>query len=124
MKKRYDKRPLTGAALLCASFLVLSLTGLAFADMPPAHNGIILRDAAGAPIAAGATTNNAFSTKGTCGQCHDYDAIEKHSYHAQLGANEQRGWNPFNANSSDKYVSGPATKGKPWVQSPGHVGKW
>ncbi|RJX34403.1 MAG: hypothetical protein C4531_04085 [Desulfurivibrio sp.] len=62
----------------------------------------------------------AYSSKNSCGECHDYQAIERHSYHAQLGANQILGWNAWamgNWNSE-------ATQGKPWVQSPGHVGKW
>ncbi|MEW6520068.1 MAG: hypothetical protein AB1461_11700 [Thermodesulfobacteriota bacterium] len=62
----------------------------------------------------------AYSSKNSCGECHDYQAVERHSYHAQLGANQILGWNAWamgNWNSE-------ATQGKPWVQSPGHVGKW
>lgn len=64
----------------------------------------------------------AFSVKQTCaaGTCHDYDAIERHSFHAQLGANQHMGWNAWASGNWNSI----ATKGKPWVQSPGHVGKW
>jgi hypothetical protein len=62
----------------------------------------------------------AYSSNKSCGACHDYSAIERHSYHAQLGANQILGWNAWAMGNWNSI----ATKGKPWVQSTGHVGKW
>ena len=106
----------------------------------PAHENIYLRDPDGALI-TGSTSNNAFSMKTTCGACHNgstgvfndyavtkallsYDQIERHSFHAQLAANEQRGWNNWNPDNPDSIVNGDGPKGKNWVQGPGHVGAW
>ena len=117
---------------------VLLIAGTALASNP-AHDNILLRDAGpagGALIAPGST--RAFSMKNTCGACHNgstiapatgkallsYDQIERHSYHAQLAANEQRGWNNWNPDSSDPVVNGAGPQGKNWVQGPGHVGAW
>ncbi len=111
--------------------------------MPAKHVKIYLRDADGNVLTKddlygeNATQPNAFSMKTTCGFCHNgtdrdgdgvalgatlvsVDAIEKHSYHAQLGANQFWGWNAFETGNT----SSTAAKGKNWVQSPGHVGKW
>lgn len=111
MKKRYKR----GFCVAALGSLTLMAGSQAFA----AHSvDITLRDAAGNPIPAG--SNAAYSARQTCGTCHDYDAIERHSYHAQLGANEHKGWNPWAYGNMNSV----AAKGKPWVQSPGHVGKW
>lgn len=135
------KQPTTRKALLsavsCAALLGVS-AGVAFAAVP-AHKAILLKDAAGLAITKDPTTGSAtaFSMKNTCftGGCHGqagtgsvmnytYDDIERHSYHAQLGANEIRGFNPFNIDSTDAFRTGAAAPGKNWVQSPGHVGSW
>ena len=104
--------------MLLTAYLVFGLAGSAMAVHPP----IPLLDAGGAAISTPApgVAAPAFSVKETCGACHGnaaypdllgYDAIEKHSYHAQLGANQLAEWNSANA--------------KPWgQQSPGHFGKW
>ncbi len=111
--------------------LIFLMVSLAMAAMPPEHANIVLRGPDGTPLTDGSTT--AFSMKETCGACHgsgtgimaySYDDIEKHSFHAQLAANQIKGWNPWNPDSPDKFKKGPAAKGKNWVQSPGHVGKW
>jgi hypothetical protein len=100
------------------------------------HEKIMLKDPAGNQLVSGSTT--AFSIKTTCFGtvgCHgtvgatdntkySYDDIERHSYHAQLGANEFRGFNPANPDSPDAWRKGPGPKGKTWVQSPGHLGSW
>ena len=135
------KQPTTRKALLsavsCAALLGVS-AGVAFAVVP-AHKAILLKDAAGLAITKDPATGSAkaFSMKNTCftGGCHGqtgtgsvlnytYDDIEKHSYHAQLGANEIRGFNPFNIDSTDAWRTGAGPQGKNWVQSPGHVGSW
>jgi len=115
--KKYTHSALA-VALFLAACVMLVMAGSAMAAHPP----IPLLDTAGNAIATPApgTPAPAFSVKETCGACHGnpaypdllgYDAIEKHSYHAQLGANQLAEWNPANP--------------KPWgQQSPGHFGKW
>jgi hypothetical protein len=119
MRKQLKGHQLHMALLICLT-LILGLAGASFA----AHPEIKLLDQDGNPILAGASPQAAYSAKQTCGSCHTYENIEKHSYHAQIGANELVGWNSWNPDSSNKYLRGVATKGKSWVQSPGHVGKW
>ncbi len=133
--KRYKKSALAGIALFAAAFLVLGLAGTAMAI----HPDIQLRDAGNVLIPATGLGDlqPAFSVRNTCGACHDgvtsggdglpllsYDEIEKHSFHAQMGANQMVGWGAWNPDSGSKYLKGPAAKGKNWVQSPGHFGKW
>jgi len=113
--KKYTHSALA-VMMMLVSCLVFVLAGSAMAVHPP----IPLLDADGVAISATAVPAPAFSVKETCGACHGnaaypellgYDAIEKHSYHAQLGANQLAEWNSANA--------------KPWgQQSPGHFGKW
>ena len=117
MKKAYKKgivvSALTTAALLIGTY--------SFADHLSVGITVPLRDASGNQIPiSGPGSEVAYSAKQTCGGCHDYDTIERHSYHAQLGANEHKGWNAW---SFGNWPSG-AAKGKRWVQSTGHVGKW
>lgn len=103
--------------MLLAACLTFGLVGTSWAAHPP----IALLDAAGAPVPdTGIAAAPVFSYKTTCGACHgnpafpallSYDEIEKHSFHAQLGANQLAEWNSATA--------------KPWaLQSPGHFGKW
>lgn len=124
-------RPIRRKSVLMASMAVGLACGTVFAA---GHENIVLRDRAGAAITP-TTANKAFSMQGTCGYCHNgtadsgkmllsYNEIERHSYHAQLGANELRGFNPYNADSTDAFRTGAAAPGKSWVQSPGHVGSW
>jgi len=120
---------LAGAALL---------TGMATAAVAVTHPDLPLLDAGGGAITAAG--GKAFSMKKTCGttDCHDgnkaapstgrtllsYDQVERHSYHAQLASNEQRGWNNWNPDSADPLRNGAQPIGKNWVQGPGHVGAW
>jgi len=104
--------------LLTSLAIVLGLAGAAFA----AHPAVPLYDKDGDIVTA--ANGAAMSPKWTCGVCHNYENIEQHSYHALIGSNELKGWMAYNPNSPDKYKKGVATKGKSWVQSPGHVGKW
>lgn len=116
MKKQYRLQ----LVLLSCLAVWVGLTTAAFAMD---HMDVPLLDYNGQPIPAAAGATTAFSSRKTCDYCHA-ELIEQHSYHAQIGANEQKGWMAFNPNSPDKYKAGVATKGKSWVQSPGHVGKW
>ncbi|MFH1216775.1 MAG: cytochrome C [Pseudomonadota bacterium] len=120
MKKRYQSGLLV-TSLTAAALLVASSHAQAYS-----HNGVTLRDASGAAIAAPGgvvpAVAPAYSAERTCGAagCHDYKAIERHSFHAQLGANQHMGWNPYKNGTWNSE----AANGKPWVQSPGHTGKW
>jgi hypothetical protein len=121
--------------LFAASALVVGVVGAAMAA-PADHQKIVLKDPAGNALTQGSTT--AFSIKTTCfgaAGCHGgagatgnavytYDQIESTSYHSSLGANEFRGFNPANPDSSDAFRKGAGPKGKNWVQSPGHLGSW
>jgi hypothetical protein len=125
----FTSKKLRGAVLLSTMSLVLGLlVGNAFADLS-VHGNIILRGPDGAPITSadgvvdGVTVANAYSAKATCGACHDYDAIEQHSYHTQLASNEHYGWDPMNPDGDD-WEKGAGPKGKAWVQGQGHVGAW
>ncbi len=139
------KRTLFGGILLTCTVLLFMTagTGLAVTDPVYVHDQIILRDASGAAIPPGGL-QNAFSAKETCGYCHNggttpdgfdsngqpllsYDDIERHSYHAQLGANELVGWNTFNKSATGPFAEfrkGSTPMGKNWVQGLGHFGKW
>ena len=129
MSKRIQKK-----SVLLASLVVGMACGSAIAATQ--HSGMVLRDRVGAPITP-ATINNAFSMQGTCSACHNgttvnskgvalktYAQVEQHNFHAQLGANEFRGFNPYNPDSTDAFRTGAAAPGKSWVQSPGHFGSW
>ncbi|AAR36618.1 cytochrome C [Geobacter sulfurreducens] len=136
--KRNRRHPAAGPVLISGAALIVGLaSGSATAAYNAAHKDIVLKNAAGSAIKA-TDTVNAFSIKNTCfgtAGCHgdtnaggtlrfSYDDIERHSYHAQLGANEIRGWNPWNPDSADAFRKGAGPVGKNWVQSPGHVGSW
>jgi hypothetical protein len=117
-------KTLRKAALLSAVTLLIGFTAgtVAFAYD---HSAVPLRDAAGKYIAdiSSANLTNAYSSKETCGACHDYDAIEQHSYHTQLASNEYYGWDPMNPDG-DVWEAGAGPQGKSWVQGQGHVGAW
>jgi hypothetical protein len=133
MKRNSTRRAILTAAS-CAALLGVG-TGMALAA-PSDHSAILLKGAGGAAIAKNADGSApAFSIKTTCftSGCHgsaggnasySYDQIEQHNYHAQIGANEIRGFNPFNIDSTDKWRTGAGPQAKNWVQSPGHVGSW
>lgn len=114
MKKSY-KSCIVGSIVTTAALLIGS-SAFALHTQP-----IPLLDGAGNPVTVGGANNKAaYSAKKTCGACHDYNKIERHSFHAQLGANEHKGYDPWKNgqwNSTD-------AQSKPWVQSTGHVGKW
>jgi len=142
MKRKSTRR--AAAVVSCAALLGIG-AGMAFAS-PADHDAIVLRDPDGAAIVKNTNGSaKAFSMKTTCftSGCHgsgsgkaaySYNQIEQHSYHAQLGANEIRGFNPFNIDAwnpvinasggGDKWRAGAGPQAKNWVQSPGHVGSW
>ena len=134
--KRTTRRRAVLSAVSCVALLGVA-TGTALAS-PANHSAIVLKDAGGAAISKNADGSAAaFSMKSTCftGGCHgdaaaggtavySYDDIERHNYHAQIGANEIRGFNAFNIDSPDKWRTGAGPQAKNWVQSPGHVGSW
>ena len=117
MKKWYTKGLFVATALTGAALMFSSMQAQAFT-----HDGVTLRDETGAALTVDPITavGPAYSAKATCGACHDYDAIERHSFHAQLGANQHLGFNAFAYGNWNSV----APKGKTWVQSPGHAGKW
>jgi len=117
MKKQY-RRYLTLLSCLTVMF------GMTTVALGYDHPSVQLLNHNGQPISAADGPATAFSSRRTCNFCHDSALIEQHSYHAQIGSNEMKGFDPFNPNSSDKYKAGVAAKGKSWVQSPGHIGKW
>lgn len=113
--KKNNKRNYLLSAL---SVAVLLVSSQAFADHPTG-NSVVLKDATGADIAVGGT--QAFSFFQTCnGGCHNYENIEPHQYHAQLGANEFKGWDAHKYGNWNNINS----VRLPWSQSPGHLGKW
>jgi hypothetical protein len=137
MKGTFTKKALGRTVLLSGTTLILGFAGSAFAAYVQQHESIVLKNPAGTPITSMNGAGNAFSMKTTCfgtAGCHgtgttgklqyNYNDIERHSYHAQLGANEIRGFNPYNPDSTDKWSTGAGPQGKNWVQSPGHVGSW
>ena len=148
MRNLLRKKVVQRSALLPAAALLVGLAGGgALASTSTYHQSIVLKDYQGNPIArpAAGEAANAYSIKTTCFGavgCHGgtnapgkavytYDQIERHSYHAQLGANEIKGFNPYNPDAynpytgaGDKWRAGAGPQGKNWTQSPGHVGSW
>ncbi len=125
MKKKLNARVAFGMA--CSVGLAFGLSGSLQAALTTQHNAIVLMDYEGNPIpASGAGSNKAYSAKKTCGTaaCHDYNIIERHSTHAQLGANGIDGWSPWNPDSKNPDVKGCNYMGKEWTQTYGHTGKW
>lgn len=119
MKKIMNTRMAFGMA--CFVGLALGLTGTMYAG-PAEHSNIVLKDHTGANLPVGSTA--AYSVKTTCGACHNYATIEQHATHAQLAANAIGGFNPYNPDSKMPEKANVNSKGKNWVQSTGHVGKW
>jgi hypothetical protein len=99
-----------------AALVVLLLPGLiAVLPMPSArayHPSVTLMDKEADVInpISGENADKPFSTKWTCGTCHDYDEITK-GYHFQTG------WDVIN----DTFG---VAAGRPWDLSPGMLGKW
>lgn len=149
MKQILRKKGVAAIALSSAALLGLA-AGSALA-YNTSHDNIVLKDADGVKITSLNSGNNAYSAKTTCFTtgCHGsgtgtlqftYDQIERHSYHAQNGTSEFKGYNPYNPDATvpefdkdgvatgnqipDAFRRGPSAKAKNWVQSPGHVGNW
>ncbi len=144
MKKSRRMKGLEASAIASAAIVGLA-AGVALAA-PSDHAAVVLKDYQGTPIVKSADGSaKAYSIKATCfgaTGCHGganapgnaaytYDQIERHSYHAQLGANEIKGFNPYSpdaynpyTNTGDKWRAGAGPQGKNWVQSSGHVGSW
>jgi len=125
MKKIMNTRMALGVA--CSLGLAFGLAGTVQTALAYQHGAIALKNAAGADIpATGPGSDAAYSAKKTCGTagCHDYGMIERHSTHAQLGANGIDGWSPWNPDSKNSDVKGCNYMGKEWTQTYGHTGKW
>lgn len=105
---RYSRKLLVLAVLGTLLFLASSaMAQVRFRKCPPFH----LRTESGEIInpISGQNADKPYSTRATCGikGCHDYDAITK-------GFHFQQGWDEI----SDTY-----SEEKPWVLSPGMLGK-
>jgi len=77
------------------------------------HDNVVLRDRLGFPIAAG--SEEPYSPRETCGQCHWVDHIAN-GYHFQQGRTDAAGA----MNVKDDYFG----KGTDYVRSDGMYGKW
>ncbi len=114
-----------GTLYVLLATLLAFIFGAGSSALALVHPDVTLRGPGGEYIDLDAVgPQPAYSSTNTCGGCHTYANIEQHSYHAQLAANQQMGWDMWNPDSTNTYKNGPAPKGKNWVQSPGHVGKW
>ena len=77
-----------------------------------AGGGVVLRNRAGNPLAAGSTVP--YSPEATCGGCHDVAKITE-GYHFQQG---------YGYSNTNRYVSDNYSPSKPWILSDGMYGKW
>lgn len=112
-------RAVRAAWLLCLPIaglvLALSLGVAAAAPSPapveqgsPIHPAFPLLDGDGNNVLQ---SGKPASTMATCGDCHDVEFIEEHSYHASVGLD-------------DLGQPGETPTGRPWDLSPGLYGKW
>jgi len=62
-----------------------------------------------------------YSLKQTCGNCHDYDNINKHAFHANLGMYQ---WDDTDGDPNTAGAQLVGDQPKPWVQGGGMYGKW
>lgn len=83
----------------------LLLAAPALADVA-GHANVTLRGPEGGTIAASDTVP--YSPKETCGRCHTYETVTK-GYHFQQGYD---------------VIADQFNEAKPWILSPGMVGKW
>jgi len=102
----------TARRVLLALFLPLLLGAAAAStpDMPEAsiHPRFPLLDDGGQNVL---DSQGAVSTMRTCGQCHDTEYIESHSFHTTLGLDLQT-------------QAGTTSSERPWDTSPGLFGRW
>ena len=99
----------TGLTIAVVASAVFMMTAVPVMAQHPAinlldHNGDVID-----PV-NGENANAPFSTKQTCGMCHDYDVITE-GYHFQMG------WNTV----ADDYG---VEAGRPWSLSNGFLGRW
>ena len=98
---------LLGVAITAQSALANKASAPA-AQASPLHPPITFVDADGVNVLE---SGNPVSTMNTCGECHDTEFIENHSYHANMGLNELTG-------------AGNTPSERAWDTSPGFFGKW
>jgi hypothetical protein len=94
------------AAGFGAAASVLLAAGVSLAAHPI---NIPLRDQGGNLIDPTTPGAAPYSSKATCGACHDYDTVTR-GYHFQ------QGW--------DELYTAQEREEKPWILSPGMAGKW
>jgi hypothetical protein len=108
VEKKMVRRGTLVFGLLMVAAMVFFLAVPAIADCPD----FFLRTDSGTvinPLAA-ENADQPYSPKQTCGICHDYEKITE-GYHFQ------QGWDDIDDQLGLK-------KGKPWIFSPGMMGKW
>ncbi len=82
--------------------------GAPAAQSSPLHPPITFLDASGVNVLE---SGEPISTMNTCGECHDTEFIQQHSYHANMGLNELT-------------AAGNTPSERAWDTSPGFFGKW
>ena len=106
--------PFTLAVIVTLSLLIgLMAMGSVSVAQEPNHGDVIhptfpLLDEYGSNVLV---SKNPVSTMKTCGQCHDTNYIESHSYHSSVGMNQFT-------------TAGKVPNGRPWDQSNGFFGQW
>lgn len=98
---------LAGVALTAQSALA-NKASAPVTQSSPLHPSITFVDADGVNVLE---SSNPVSTMNTCGECHDTEFIQEHSYHANMGLNELTG-------------AGNTPSERAWDTSPGFFGKW
>ena len=98
---------ITGVALTAQSALADKASAPAV-QSSPLHPPITFLDANGTNVLE---SGEPVSTMKTCGECHDTEFIQEHSYHANMGLNELTG-------------AGNTPSERAWDTSPGFFGKW
>ncbi len=93
-------------AFLAAAAVVVG--GPASADIATSHPQFEMLDSDGSNVL---DSGEPVSTMQTCGQCHDTEFIESHSYHADSGL-------------SSMTAPGETESGRPWDTSTGWFGEW
>lgn len=101
----FQATPVAVALLLCALAFLLTAASPASAR---SHPDVWLRNEQGDRITPAQNRVDPYSTKKSCGACHNYDTITS-GYHFQQGFDEM----------SDRH-----DPKKPWILSPGMFGNW